>query len=46
MQDAVLVAGARTPIGRFLGGLAARTATELGAVAVREALCRAGVEPS
>lgn len=46
MQDAVLVAGARTPVGRFLGGLAARTATELGAVAVREALSRANVEPS
>ncbi|MBK0870365.1 acetyl-CoA C-acyltransferase [Saccharopolyspora sp. HNM0986] len=46
MQDAVLVAGARTPIGRFLGGLAELTAPELGAVAVREALTRARVEPS
>lgn len=46
MQNAVLVAGARTPIGRFLGGLAVHTATELGAIAVREALSRAGVEPS
>ncbi|WP_338597055.1 acetyl-CoA C-acyltransferase [Saccharopolyspora sp. SCSIO 74807] len=46
MQDAVLVAGARTPIGRFLGGLAELAAPELGAVAVREALTRARVEPS
>ncbi|WP_243794925.1 acetyl-CoA C-acyltransferase [Saccharopolyspora gloriosae] len=46
MQDAVLVAGARTPIGRFLGGLSACTATDLGAVAIGEALSRAGVEPS
>jgi acetyl-CoA C-acetyltransferase len=43
MQDAVLVAGARTPIGRFLGGLADCPAADLGAVAIREALARAGV---
>lgn len=46
MHEPVLVAGARTPIGRFLGTLASRTATELGAIAVREALLRAGVESS
>ncbi|MBQ0923511.1 acetyl-CoA C-acyltransferase [Saccharopolyspora endophytica] len=43
MQDAVLVAGARTPIGRFLGGLAGLTAADLGVVAIREALARAGL---
>ncbi|GAB3688520.1 acetyl-CoA C-acyltransferase [Saccharopolyspora tripterygii] len=43
MQDAVLVAGSRTPIGRFLGGLAGFTAADLGAVAIREALARAGL---
>jgi acetyl-CoA C-acetyltransferase len=39
----VLVAAARTPIGRFLGGLASLKAPELGAVAIREALRRSGV---
>ena len=42
----VLVAGARTPIGRFRGGLADHTGVELGAAAVRAALERApGLEP-
>lgn len=41
----VIVSAARTPIGRFLGGLAPLTAPELGAVAIRAALERAGVEP-
>ena len=39
----VIVSAARTPIGKFLGGLAALQAPELGAVAVRAALQRAGV---
>ena len=39
----VLVGAARTPIGRFLGGLAPLKATDLGAVAIREALRRSGV---
>lgn len=42
---AVILAGARTPVGRFLGGLAPLTATQLGAVVVREAVRRAGVAP-
>ena len=42
----VLVAGARTPIGRFRGGLSDRTGVELGAAAVRAALDRTpGLEP-
>src|SRR5215212_8415303 len=42
----VLVAGARTPIGRFRGGLSDRTGVELGAAAVRAALDRSpGLEP-
>lgn len=41
----VIVNGARTPMGGFQGALAAVTATELGAVAIREALARAGVAP-
>jgi acetyl-CoA C-acetyltransferase len=39
----VIVAAARTPIGKFLGALASQSAPELGAVAIREALARSGV---
>jgi len=40
----VIVSAARTPVGRFLGGLAPLRAPELGAIAIRAALSRAGVE--
>jgi acetyl-CoA C-acetyltransferase len=40
-----IIAGCRTPIGRFMGGLAAVSATELGAVVIREAVRRAGIAP-
>ena len=40
----VIVSGARTPIGRFLGGLAPLSAPELGAVAIRAALQRSGID--
>ena len=43
MSGSVIVAGARTPIGRFGGGLADLQAVELGALAIREALARSGV---
>ena len=39
----VIVAAARTPIGKFLGALSSLSAPELGAVAIREALVRSGV---
>jgi len=39
----VIVSAARTPIGKFLGGLAALQAPELGAIAIRAALERARV---
>ena len=39
----VIVAAARTPIGKFLGSLSSLTAPELGAVAIRAALERAGI---
>lgn len=42
-QDVVIVGAARTPVGRFGGALAALRAVELGAVAIRAALERAGV---
>src|SRR5688572_1594821 len=41
----ILKGGARTPVGRFLGGLAPLTAPELGAAAIRAAVERAGVPP-
>lgn len=44
-RDPVLVSAARTPVGRFLGGLSSLTAPELGAIAIREAIKRAGVSP-
>src|SRR5215216_2832989 len=45
MQDAVIVSAVRTPTGKFLGGLKAFSATALGALAVREAVRRAGIDP-
>lgn len=45
MTSSVVVAGSRTPIGRFGGGLSDLAAVELGAVVIREALARAGVAP-
>ena len=45
MAGSVLVAGARTPIGKLSGGLASFAATDLGALAIKAALERAGVSP-
>lgn len=46
IDDSVVIASyARTPMGGFQGALAARTATELGAVAVRAAVERSGINP-
>src|SRR5699024_4839550 len=42
----VIVAGARTPIGRLLGGLKTQSGADLGAVAIKGALERADVAPS
>jgi acetyl-CoA C-acetyltransferase len=41
----VIVAGARTPIGKFQGSLSGFRAVDLGAIAIREALMRSGVAP-
>ncbi|MEM9381142.1 MAG: acetyl-CoA C-acetyltransferase [Planctomycetota bacterium] len=46
MTDAVLVSAARSPIGKFQGGLASFRAPELGALAIAEAVRRAGIEAS
>ena len=43
MTGSVIVAGARTPIGRLLGGLKDQSAADLGGVAIKGALERAGV---
>ncbi len=43
MADAFLLSAARTPIGKYLGGLAELSAPQLGAVAIAEALRRAQV---
>ena len=45
-REVVIVGAVRTPMGSFLGSLASVPATQLGAVVIREALRRAGVEPS
>lgn len=44
-NDVVIVAGARTPMGGMQGCFASLTAPELGAVAIKEAVNRAGIEP-
>ena len=45
MQEAVIVSAVRTPTGKFLGALKDLTAPDLGAIVVREAVKRAGVDP-
>ncbi len=45
MTSSVIVAGARTPIGKFRGSLAPLSGVDLGALAIRAALERAGVAP-
>jgi acetyl-CoA C-acetyltransferase len=45
-REVVIVSAARTPIGSFLGSLAAVPAPRLGAIVIREALARAGVAPA
>ncbi len=42
----VIVSAVRTPIGRYLGGLSSFTAPQLGAMVIREAVARAGVDPA
>ena len=46
MSDIVIVSGARTPMGGFQGSLSSVPAVELGAIAIREAVTRAGIQPS
>jgi acetyl-CoA C-acetyltransferase len=46
VREAVIVSAVRTPIGKFQGSLQSFAAPRLGALAVREAVRRAGVEPA
>ena len=44
MRDAVILSAVRLPTGRFQGALSSFTAPQLGALAVREAVRRAGID--
>src|SRR4051794_41290360 len=46
MNRSVILSAVRTPTGKFLGALKDFTAPQLGALAVREAVARAGIDPS
>jgi acetyl-CoA C-acetyltransferase len=46
IDDVVIVSAVRTPIGKFQGALSDFTAPQLGAIAVREAVKRAGIDPA
>ena len=45
MEDVVIVSAARTPIGSFNGALSSMKAPDLGAVAIKEVVARAGLAP-
>ncbi|MBO0796797.1 MAG: acetyl-CoA C-acyltransferase, partial [Ktedonobacteraceae bacterium] len=44
-RNPVIVGAARTPTGKFLGGLASFTAPALGAIVIKEVVQRAGIDP-
>jgi len=46
MRDSVIISAVRTPTGKFLGSLKDFPAPQLGAIVVREAVRRAGIDPS
>ena len=46
MRDVVIVSAVRTAVGKFMGSLAEMSATQLGAIVVREAVSRAGISPA
>ncbi|MCD6659889.1 MAG: acetyl-CoA C-acetyltransferase [Lentimicrobium sp.] len=46
MREVVIVSAARTPIGSFGGSLSGLSAVELGTIAAKEAIKRAGIDPS
>lgn len=46
MKEVVIVSAARTAIGNFSGGLSGLSAVELGTIAAKEAIARAGINPT
>ena len=46
VDEAVILSAVRTPIGKFQGSLSSVPATQLGAIAVRAAVDRAGIDPA
>src|SRR5215831_6123807 len=44
-DDVVIIAGCRTPVGKFQGSLSDLTAPQLGAIVVREAVRRVHLDP-
>jgi acetyl-CoA C-acetyltransferase len=46
MEEIVIVSGVRTPVGKFQGAFSDLSATQLGAIAVREAVRRTGMDPA
>jgi acetyl-CoA C-acetyltransferase len=46
MQEAVIASAVRTPIGTFSGAFADVPATQLGAIVIKEAITRAGIDPA
>ncbi len=45
MRDAVIISAMRTPTGKFQGALKDFTAPELGAIAIKAAVEKAGIKP-
>ena len=45
-DDVVIISACRTPVGKFQGSLSDLSATQLGAIVVREAVKRAGIDPA
>ena len=45
-NDVVIISACRTPVGKFQGSLSDLSATQLGAIVVREAVKRAGIDPA
>jgi acetyl-CoA C-acetyltransferase len=45
LNEVVIISAARTPVGKFLGSLKNFSATQLGAIVVRESVKRAGIKP-
>lgn len=46
MTDAVILSGARTPVGKLMGALKDFSAVDLGSIAARAAIERAGIDPA